>query len=99
VLCDVYAKLLAMVVQHWLFLVNLWDYPDRSLGKAAKTIRRRTLELARSFRRRNRLIETIASIGQCITGCRINRRKQYPNTYQLLLDASLLGIGMPDEQA
>jgi hypothetical protein len=29
----------------------------------------------------------------------MNRRKQYPNTYQLLLDASLLGIGMPDGQA
>lgn len=99
VLCDVYAKLLAMVVQHWLFLVNLWAYPDRSLVKAAKTVKRRAMELARSFRKRSRLIETITSIGQCITGCRINRRKQYPNTYQLLLDASLLGIGMPDGQA
>jgi hypothetical protein len=56
------------------------------------------MELASSFRRRRRLIETITSIGQCITGCRINRRKQEPNTYQLLLDASLLGIGMPDGQ-
>ncbi len=99
VLCDVYAKLLAMVVQHWLVLVNLWAAPDRSLVKAAKTIRRRAMELARSFRRRNRLVEAITSIGQCITGCRINRRKQEPNTYQLLLDASLLGIGMPDGQA
>jgi hypothetical protein len=96
VLCDVYAKLLAMVVQHWLFLVNLWNYPDRSLVKAAKTIRRRAMELASSFRRRNRLIAVIRDIGQCITGCRMNRRKQYPNTYQLLLDASLLGIGTPD---
>jgi hypothetical protein len=99
VLCDVYAKLLAMVVQHWLCLVALWAYPDRSLVKAAKTVKRRALELARSFRRRNRLIETISSIGQCITGCRINQRKQEPNTAQLLLDASLLGIGMPDGQA
>jgi hypothetical protein len=99
VLCDVYAKLLAMVVQHWLFLVNLWAYPDRSLVKAAKTVKRRAMELARSFRKRNRLIETITSIGQCITGCRINRRKQEPNTYQLLLDASLLGIGMPEGSA
>jgi hypothetical protein len=29
----------------------------------------------------------------------VNRRKQYPNTYQLWLDASLLGIGMPEEGA
>jgi len=99
VLCDVYAKLLAMVVQHWLFLVNLWAYPDRSLVKAAKTIRRRAMELASSFRKRNRLVEAITSIGYSIAGCRMNRRKQEPNTYQLLLDASLLGIGMPDGQA
>jgi hypothetical protein len=99
VLCDVYAKLLAMIVQHWLFLVNLWAYPDRSLVKAAKTIRRRAMELASSFRKRNRLVEAITSIGYSIAGCRMNRRKQYPNTYQLLLDASLLGIGMPDGQA
>jgi hypothetical protein len=59
VLCDVYAKLLAMIVQHWLFLVNLWAYPDRSLVKAAKTIRRRALELARTFRRRTRVIAVI----------------------------------------
>jgi hypothetical protein len=99
VLCDVYAKLLAMVVQHWLFLVNLWAYPDRSLVKAAKTVKRRAMELASSFRKRNRLVEAITSIGQCITGCRMNRRKQEPTTYQLLLDASLLGIGMPEGSA
>jgi hypothetical protein len=69
------------------------------LVKAAKTVKRRALELARSFRRRNRLIETITSIGQCITGCRMNRRKQEPNTAQLLLDASLLGIGIPEGSA
>ena len=99
VLCDVYAKLLAMVVQHWLFLVNLWAHPDRSLVKAAKTIRRRAMELASSFHRRSRLVEVISSIGHCISGCRINRRKQHPNTYQLLLDASLLGLGMEKERA
>jgi hypothetical protein len=46
-----------------------------------------------------RLVEAITSIGQCITGCRMNRRTQEPNTYQLLLDASLLGIGMPEGRA
>jgi hypothetical protein len=99
VLCDVYAKLLAMVVQHWFFLVNLWAAPDRSLVKAAKTIRRRAMELASTFRWRTRLIAVIRDIGQCITGCRMNRRTQEPNTSHLLLDASLLGIGIPDGQA
>jgi hypothetical protein len=57
------------------------------------------MELASSFRRRNRLVEAITSIGQCITGCRMNRRTQEPTTSQLLLDASLLGIGITDGQA
>jgi hypothetical protein len=80
VLCDVSAKLLAMIVQHWLFLVHLWAYLDRSLVKAAKASRWRALELARSFRRRNRLVETITSIGQGIARCRMNRRTQEPTT-------------------
>jgi hypothetical protein len=31
ILCDVYAKLLAMIIQHWVALIDLWGYPDRSL--------------------------------------------------------------------
>jgi IS4 transposase len=40
ILCEVYAKLLAMLVQHWVFLVSLWAYPDRSLPKAAQTVQK-----------------------------------------------------------
>lgn len=96
VLCEVYAQLLVMVVQQGICLVALWTYSDRSLVKAARTIKRRTLELANSFARRARLIEAITSIGGTITVCRINPRKQCPNTDQLLLDASLLGLGLPE---
>jgi hypothetical protein len=35
ILCEVYAKLLAMLVQHWILVVCCWRYPDRSLTKAA----------------------------------------------------------------
>src|SRR6185437_17150001 len=31
VLCEVYAKLLAMVVQHWLLLVSCWGLANKSL--------------------------------------------------------------------
>src|SRR5438128_8884689 len=39
VLCEVYAKLLAMVVQHWLLLTGCWASPARSLVTAAQTVR------------------------------------------------------------
>jgi hypothetical protein len=86
VLCDVYAKLLAMLVQHWAALIDLWGYPDRSLVKAAKTVAKYALQLATGLWHRARTLETLETISRCIrAGCRMNRRKHQPNTYQLLL--------------
>ena len=88
ILCEVYAKLLAMVVQHWLLLVSCWAYPHRSLTKAAQTVQKHALHLASTFRRLPSLVAAIATVRRCLAaGCRMNRRKKYPNTYQLLLDA------------
>jgi len=87
VLCEVYAKLLAMVVQHWLFLVSCWAYPDRSLPKAAQTVRKHALHLASAFGDGARLPQAIGTIQRCLSrGCRLNRRKKAPSTYQLLID-------------
>jgi hypothetical protein len=87
--CEVYAKLLAMLIQHGVFLVSLWAYPDRSLTKAAHTVQKHALHLASSFGSLQRLMLAIATVKRCLAaGCRMNRRKKYPNTYQLLLDAT-----------
>ncbi len=39
ILCEVYAKLLAMVFQHWVLLLACWDDPHRSLSGAAEVVR------------------------------------------------------------
>ncbi len=86
ILCDVYAKLLAMLVQHWVALIDLWGYPDRSLVKAAHTIQKYALQLATGLWSHERTVESLAIIARCLTaGCRMNRRKKQPSTYQLLL--------------
>ena len=88
ILCEVYAKLLAMVVQHWLFLVSCWAYPHRSLTKAAQTVQKLALHLASAFGRLASLVMAITTVKRCLAaGCRMNRRKKHPNTYQLLLEA------------
>jgi hypothetical protein len=93
ILCEVYAKLLAMVVQHWLLLVGCWSYPDRSLVKAAQTVRQHALHLASALACPARLGEAITVIQRCLAaGCRLNRRHKKPNTYQLLLDPTLGGL-------
>lgn len=88
-LCELYAKMLALLVQHWLLVLSCWQFPDRSLTQAAQTIQRYATSLALALRSHKRLQEIIASIQQCLqTGCRITRRRKHPSTYQLLLDHS-----------
>ena len=89
ILCEVYAKLLAMLVQHWVFLVSCWAYPDRSLTKAAQTVQKHALHLSSAFASVKRLVAALLTVKHCLAvGCRMNRRKKHPNTYQLLLDAT-----------
>jgi hypothetical protein len=86
VICDVYAKLLALVIQHWTWLLSLWDYPDRSLVKAAQTVQKYALQLVTGLWSQTRTRETLETIARCLAkGCRMNPRKKHPNTYQLLL--------------
>lgn len=86
VLCEVYAKLVAVIIQHWVLLVSSWSYPDRSLVKGAQTVRSYATMLATAVAGVIQLEVVIAQIARCLaSGCRINRRKRHPNTYQLLL--------------
>jgi len=93
VLTEVFAKLLAMVVQHWLLLVSCWAFPDHSLLKAAQTIRQHALSIASALVYPAFLDHILAVVQRCVAaGCRLNRRKKNPNTYQLLLEPSLAGL-------
>jgi hypothetical protein len=87
VICDVYAKVLAMVVQHWSWLLSLWGYPDRSLSKAVQTVQKYAMQLATGLWSQTRTRETLETIARTLAkGCRMNSRKKHPNTYQLLLE-------------
>jgi hypothetical protein len=93
IMCEVYAKLLALLIQHWLFLLGCWLSPDRSLVKAAQTVRRLALHLASDFARLDRLIEAIQTIQRCLSvGCCINKSRKTPRTYQQLLGFSQGGL-------
>lgn len=89
ILCEVYAKVLAMLVLHWVLLVSCWQYPNRSLSKAAQTVQHHALALARALVTSvPRLVEALDVIRGCLAvGGRINTRKTKLNTYQRLLVA------------
>jgi hypothetical protein len=87
VLTEVFAKLLGLLVQHWVVLTGAWHRPDRSLVKAAKTLRAHALHLLCALHAARSLQRALTTIHRCLrAGCRLNPRKRHPNTYQLLLD-------------
>ncbi len=90
VLCEIYAKLLAVLISHWVMLTEAWDYPDRSLVKAAQFIQKHAFHLASSLWSQLALEDALNVIRDGLRACcRMNTRKKHPNTYQLLMNPEL----------
>jgi hypothetical protein len=85
-LCEFYAKLLGLVLQHWLLVLACWRFPDRSLRQAAQTVRRYATAVALALPQATRLAHALHQLCTCLhVGCRITKRRKAPSTYQLLL--------------
>ena len=84
VLCDLYAKLLGLLITHWLMIVGCWHIPSRSMVKATNAIRADIVLLARAVAGKGQLREVLNEIIQGLEGCRMDSRKSAPNAYQLM---------------
>ncbi len=93
-LCDFYAKLLGMIIVHWMMIVGCWQVPSRSMVKAAKAIRHQINLVARALAGRDDLDQVLQEITQGLDRCRIDKRRKNPNTFQLLLDPTLQQIDL-----
>ena len=92
ILCEIYAKLLGMVVQHWLLLVGCWSHRDRSLVKASRMVRRYAVALAVALPDSHLVFGILSTIQICLrSGCRVKRRRRDPPTHQLLSDLPKTG--------
>jgi Transposase DDE domain len=89
VLCEVYAKLLGVLVQHWLLLGSGWTVTAHSWGRAATALRGALGVLLGAFRGRWPLPLAVEQARVGLAGCRISARRRYPSTGQLLADPSL----------
>lgn len=89
ILCELYAKLIAMVFQHWFFLLGNWSLPNRSWLKATNTVRQHAIALAIALPYRKQLMHSLRILAKCLAqGCRINKSRITPRHYQLLLDVT-----------
>ena len=88
ILTEVYAKIIGLIIQHWVLLTRLWHYPDKSLVKAAQIVRKQAVLIATAISPMKpfALSEALKIIQVCLkNGCRMNTKKKTPNTYQLLM--------------
>jgi Transposase DDE domain len=86
ILCEVYAKLLVMLMHHWVAITCGWQHPNRSWLKTAQTIRQHVISLASALSSKEQLTKVFNTIQVCLAkGARLNTRKTKPNAYQLLL--------------
>lgn len=91
--CEVLAKLIGVVIQHWLLLTGAWSDPARSLVKLAQVVRSHMMAIACNLAEPTHLVRALTMLQRCLaSGTRMNRRRKQPNTYQLLLDPNLGGL-------
>jgi Transposase DDE domain len=91
VLCEIYGKLIAMVVRHWVIVVSCWANPARSLGAAARVVRQYATALVSSWADERHVVSTLELMQRVIQAtCQMGKRKKQPSTYQLLLNPELV---------
>lgn len=85
ILCEVYAKLLGVLLQHWLIVAGCWANPDRSLVKAAATVRDHLLLIIYALRGKLDLLTVLTLLLDTLAACpKLDRRTKRPATFQLL---------------
>jgi len=93
ILCEVYAKLLAMLIQHWVLLLACWEDPHRSLSSVAEVVREQVPLLAHGLVRHLPLQRALRLLVGSVQGhCSIPARTTRPSTSRRLLSAAGPGL-------
>jgi hypothetical protein len=85
VLCELYAKLLGDVLQHWLIVRFAWQDAQRSLVKLAQIVGDTAWSIMEALGGGRSLASALALIDRRMrSGSHMNKRKKHPNSAQLL---------------
>ena len=85
VLCELYAKLIGLLLQHWLILLFAWQNEQRSLVKLAQVVRDAASSLLEALAGHRSLLSALQGVQRRMhSGCQMNKRRKHPNSAQLL---------------
>lgn len=90
-LAEVYARLIAVIIQHGILLMTVWLDGRRSLWRAAKCLRESVSEIIAVIDDKAKLQCILRRQQQLMAKrARINSRKKHPSCFQLLTNPELL---------
>ena len=85
-LTELYAKLLGVLIQHWIWLLGCWQHIDRSLVKAAQIVQKFAERLAACLSHLPDLSQQLEKLQRRLSHVgRLNKRHKQPATFQTLL--------------
>jgi hypothetical protein len=88
ILCEVYAKLIGMIMQHWFTIAGCWSNSHRSLVKACYLVQKVAPCIILTMNGPLTQQELFQIMCLSMKGCTMNTRKKRPNTSQRLFAAS-----------
>lgn len=87
ILCELYAKLIGVVIHQWVMMLGLWSNPRRSLVRAFSFCPFYAFHLAHTFSDFQRFQSALAEwVTALMTSPSVETRRQHPSTAQLILD-------------
>ena len=85
VLCELYAKLIGVLLQHWLMVRFAWQDAQRSLVKLAQVVRDTAWTIMEALGGERSLASALRLIARRMrSGSHMNKRQKHPNSAQLL---------------
>lgn len=89
--CEFYAKLLALLIQHWVMVVGCWHRLNRSLHQAAQVIGKRAFCLLDALRHLPTLLDCLSRTADILAHtCGLSKRATQPLTFQRWLEAAFV---------
>lgn len=84
ILCEFYAKLIAAIIQHWLFLMSNVHHLDYSMFQARTSIANLIWGIARVIYDTTALTDALAHLRTVLQGCRVTSSRTRPSTFKQL---------------
>ena len=88
---QLYARMIGVILQHWILLTGVWTDAKHSLWKAARSLRDHLVLLLPNLTDFHRLCQTLEWLAHLMRSqASMNKRKKRPGTFQLLNNPELL---------